>query len=504
MIKDEIGNGEGAYFVIPQTAEARIVDFTRAKAMRIFQSLLASEFGSYMHFLMSDGKRYLIGASPERHLTVEKGIVTMNPISGTLRKTREGLSKADLLRFLRDPKEIMELFMVLDEELKMMSQMCEEGGEIRGPFLKEMSKLLHTEYELAGRSRKDMIDLFRHSMYAPTVTGSPVENACRISRKYDPQSRRYYSGAFALLGRDAEGGEFFDSTIAIRTMEIDRSGLLQMKAGSTIVRDSQPLEEAREARAKLAALASSLGVCSGVAPERILPRIVDREVEDVLRERNCTLSSFFFEDQAGKDTEVAELVGKSITVVDGEDDFSHTLAHMMRRMGATVGVVRPSVFDFNHCRSDIIVVGPGPGDPNDMSDPRMRKFASILIDLEHGDTPFLAVCLGHQILSKVLGMDVVRKNDPSQGVRRQIDLFGEQQQVGFYNTFAVHRRSVPGVSMSFDPGSDDVYALRGPHYASFQFHPESVLTQNGYQILARALIEVLHGSPSHESKPAKK
>ena len=97
----------------------------------------------------------------------------MNPISGTFRKDRNWPSrkafKADLLKFLTDQKEINELFMVVDEELKMMARMCDRGGAIVGPLLKEMSRLIHSEYLLAGESDKDIFELFTDSMFAATV-----------------------------------------------------------------------------------------------------------------------------------------------------------------------------------------------------------------------------------------------------------------------------------------------------------------------------------------------
>ncbi len=85
--------------------------------------------------------------------------------------------------------------MVVDEELKMMSAVCSDGGRITGPHLKEMSRLTHTEYVLRGRSRLDPRDILRETMFAPTVTGSPMQNACTVITRHERTPARL------LLGR---------------------------------------------------------------------------------------------------------------------------------------------------------------------------------------------------------------------------------------------------------------------------------------------------------------
>ena len=68
-----------------------------------------------------------------------------------------------------------------------------------------MTHLVHTEYLLAGRTTRDVREVLRDTMYAATVTGAPVENACRLIKKYETEGRGYYGAALALLGRDADG-----------------------------------------------------------------------------------------------------------------------------------------------------------------------------------------------------------------------------------------------------------------------------------------------------------
>ncbi len=84
--------------------------------------------------------------------------------------------------------------MVVDEELKMMCTVGDRGGVVIGPRLKEMAHLAHTEYELRGRSSLDVREVLRETMFAATVTGSPVQNACRVIERHEAGGRGYYAG----------------------------------------------------------------------------------------------------------------------------------------------------------------------------------------------------------------------------------------------------------------------------------------------------------------------
>ncbi|EDY52503.1 anthranilate synthase [Streptomyces clavuligerus] len=224
VITEEIGRGEGANFVIRRTFTGRIDGFGRADALALFRRLLAGERGAYWTFVVHTGERTLVGASPEVHVRMSGGTVVMNPISGTFRYPPGGPDAESLLRFLDDPKERDELSMVVDEELKMMCTVGDRGGVVVGPRLKEMAHLAHTEYELRGRTSLDVREVLRETMFAATVTGSPVQNACRVIERHETGGRGYYAGALALIERDADGGQRLDSPILIRTADIDPSG----------------------------------------------------------------------------------------------------------------------------------------------------------------------------------------------------------------------------------------------------------------------------------------
>lgn len=220
VVEDEIGQGEGANFVIRRTFQGDIPGFGRTDALALFRRLLAGERGAYWTFVVHTGERTLVGASPEVHVRMSGGTVVMNPISGTYRYPAEGPTAESLLTFLGDRKETEELSMVVDEELKMMCTVGDMGGVVIGPRLKEMAHLAHTEYELRGRSSLDVREVLKETMFAATVTGSPVQNACRVIERYEPCGRGYYAGALALLRQEPGGAQTLDSPILIRTADI--------------------------------------------------------------------------------------------------------------------------------------------------------------------------------------------------------------------------------------------------------------------------------------------
>lgn len=507
VVEDEIGRGEGANFVIRRTFRGRIEGFGRADALALFRRLLAGERGAYWTFVVhlggspspsegrATGGRTLVGASPEVHVRMSGGTVVMNPISGTYRYPAEGPTPESLLAFLGDRKETEELSMVVDEELKMMCTVGDMGGVVIGPRLKEMAHLAHTEYELRGRSSLDVRDVLRETMFAATVTGSPVQNACRVIERYESGGRGYYAGALALLRREPDGTQTLDSPILIRTADIDADGTLRVPVGATLVRHSDPAGEVAETHAKAAGVLAALGVRPArPEAERERPRLADDpRVRAALDARRDGLAPFWLRMQERP----ADRVGHAL-VVDGEDTFTAMLGHLLRASGLDVTVRRydaPGLREAVRAHEGPVVLGPGPGDPGDAADPKMRLLRAMAAELvrehRHG---LLGVCLGHELIAAELGLEIVRKAVPHQGAQTRIDLFGSPETVGFYNSFTARcddpgaaALAARGIEASRDAVSGELHALRGPGFASVQFHPESVLTLRGSAIVAGLL-----------------
>ncbi|WP_406204036.1 anthranilate synthase family protein [Streptomyces sp. NBC_01017] len=527
VLREEIGQGEGANFVIRRTYEGEIPGFGRADALALFRRLLEGERGAYWTFVVHTGNqkgpvgpslegrgretggRTLVGASPEVHVRMSGGTVIMNPISGTYRYPAEGPTPGHLLDFLADGKEIEELSMVVDEELKMMCTVGDMGGVVVGPRLKEMAHLAHTEYELRGKSSLDVREVLKETMFAATVTGSPVQNACRVIERHEVGGRGYYAGALALLGQDSGGAQTLDSPILIRTADIDAAGRLRVPVGATLVRGSDPASEVAETHAKAAGVLAALGVRPGrPREESVRPCLADDpRVRAALDGRRASLAPFWLRMQEPS----AELSGHAL-VVDGEDTFTAMLAHVLRSSGLEVTVRRydePGLREAVLAHEGPVVLGPGPGDPSDLADPKMRFLreltAEVIRNHRHG---VLGVCLGHELIAAELGLEIVRKEVPYQGAQTTIELFGRPETVGFYNSFvarcddeALLELTAHGVEVS-RAGNGEVHAVRGPGFAGVQFHPESVLTLNGAAVV-RELVGQLRGTSTFsERRPA--
>ncbi len=507
VIRDEIGRGEGANFVIRRDYVAGVDTDPRVAALTWFRALLEHERGAYWTFAVVTEGHVAVGASPEAHVSAQGGVVTMNPISGTFRHPAGGATKESLSEFLRSTKETEELFMVVDEELKMMSAVCSDGGRITGPHLKEMSRLTHTEYMLRGTSRMDPREILRETMFAPTVTGSPMQNACTVIQRHERTPRGYYSGVAALFTPNDDGGHDLDAPILIRTAYLVE-GRLRVPVGATLVRHSDPAGEVGETHGKAAGVLGAIGAiprdvpttAADEDPDAPQPEPIslaaDPEIAALLASRNGRLAPFWMNPQDGADDAIAgPFSGSGALVVDAEDRFTTMLAHQLRHLGLNATIVPwNEVTDEQVAAADLVVAGPGPGDPRDDASARIRRMRDVVTARRSAHQPLVAVCLSHQILADSVGIDLGPLDSPHQGVQKTVDVFGEPASVGFYNTFTA--RVSPGTTAVGDlevsaDDRGDVYALRGPRTASVQGHLESILSRDGLHTLERLVAQAL-------------
>lgn len=496
-IVEDIGSGLGSNFVLKRTLQGTLSDSSNASLLGLYKRLLQREAGAYWTFLVSLEDRVFLGASPERHVSLHDSIVAMTPISGTLRAEGRRPTTREVQAFLADQKEADELLMVLDEELKMMASLCPEGAAVIGPRIRRMSNVVHTEFEISGRTSANIGRVLRSTLLAPTVVGSPLESATRVIHKREPSPRGYYSGVVALVEPDGGGGQSLDSAILIRTAEISRYGDVSISAGSTIVRHSDPDSEAQETRAKTAGLRQVFEAEASL----------DASIGQAMTVRRAVVSDFWLKSTTERALNRHRFSGRTCLIVTAEDDFTHMLAVLLRSLGFYVDELPALDVDELPADRDLILFGPGPGNPENKTDQRIVSLHRLIRSALLQRRPFLAECLSHQILALELGLPIARLAQPHQGEQIELPLWNRQATLGFYNTYTarsltpfVHSNPARHVRAILHPDSEDVAVLSGTAFASTQFHIESVLTHNNDWLLAELIEGVLSRSETRTTK----
>jgi len=185
-----------------------------------------------------------------------------------------------------------------------------------------------------------------------------------------------------------------------------------------------------------------------------------------------------------------------LLVIDNYDSFTYNLVQYLGELGATVEVRRNDRVTLdeieNRLRPERIVISPGPGTPND---------AGITLDVIQrfaGKVPLLGVCLGHQAIGQAFGGKVVRAPELMHGKASDVHhdgktIFaglGDQLRAGRYHSLIVERESLPScLEISARTADDIIMGLRHRELKveGVQFHPESILTSDGKQLLANFL-----------------
>lgn len=408
----------------------------------------------YSFFINLGENEYLIGASPEMFVRVNGRRVETCPISGTIRRGEDAISDSEqILKLLNSKKDEAELTMCSDVDRNDKSRVCEPGSvRVIGRRQIEMySRLIHTVDHIEGRLREgmDAYDAFLSHAWAVTVTGAPKLWAMRFIEENEKSPRAWYGGAVGMMHFNGD----MNTGLTLRTIRI-KDGIAEVRAGATLLIDSDGAEEEAETELKASAMLSA---------------IRDAGKADVKSE-----------------TRTANRVGEgtNILLVDHEDSFVHTLANYFRQTGATVTTVRAPVADevFDRLNPDLVVLSPGPGTPQDFD-------CTATIRKARGrDLPIFGVCLGLQALVVAYGGDLRQLHEPVHGKPSRIRVAADslvfsglpqEVTVGRYHSIFADPASLPkaftvtaetddGVIMGIEHESEPVAAV--------QFHPESIMT----------------------------
>ncbi len=190
-------------------------------------------------------------------------------------------------------------------------------------------------------------------------------------------------------------------------------------------------------------------------------------------------------------------MGPRVLVIDNYDSFVYNLVQYLGELGAEPIVHRHddlTIDGVGDLAPDAILISPGPGRPEDagVSNDVIERFAGV--------TPILGVCLGHQCIGQVFGGQVVRAPAVVHGKTSMVHHRGDGVLAGLaqpfaatrYHSLVVDRESIPSV-LEVTAETDDgvVMALRHRELAveGVQFHPESILTEGGRQLLSNFLAQ---------------
>src|SRR5437588_1811905 len=191
-------------------------------------------------------------------------------------------------------------------------------------------------------------------------------------------------------------------------------------------------------------------------------------------------------------------MGPRVLVIDNYDSFVYNLVQYLGELGASPLVHRHdavSIEQIVDAGPDAILISPGPGRPEDAG------VSNQVIEQLAGRVPILGVCLGHQCIGQVYGGDAIRAGQVMHGKTSLVHHDGAGVFAGLpnpleatrYHSLVVDAASVPDV-LEVTATTDDgtVMALRHRELPveGVQFHPESILTASGHQLMANFLAQV--------------
>jgi len=412
---------------------------------------------------------FLVSASPEMYVRVEGKRIETCPISGTIARGRDPMEDAQRIReLLNSTKDESELTMCTDVDRNDKSRVCVPGTVrvIGRRQIEPYSRLIHTVDHVEGvlREEFDALDGFLSHAWAVTVTGAPKRWAIRFIEEEERSSRRWYGGA---IGRVAFDGNM-NTGLTLRTIRM-KDGVAEVRAGATLLYDSDPEAEETECRLKAAAMFTA---------------IRGQEASGASAHTSAASAA------AGAD--------RNVLLIDHEDSFVHTLANYIRMAGAQVVTLRPDLARAELRRGrnhDLVVLSPGPGRPGDFA---MAETLDVLVRRQ---LPAFGVCLGLQGIVEYFGGSLDLLDVPMHGKPSIVRITGgrllrglpSEITVGRYHSLCAQRRTLPPeLAITAETADGVIMAIEHTRLpiAAVQFHPESVMTlqdEVGMPIMAAVL-----------------
>jgi anthranilate synthase/aminodeoxychorismate synthase-like glutamine amidotransferase len=190
---------------------------------------------------------------------------------------------------------------------------------------------------------------------------------------------------------------------------------------------------------------------------------------------------------------------QKVLLIDNYDSFTYNLAQYLWELGYDTTVLRNdkvSVSDVSNGAYTHIIISPGPGTPDESG------VCLKIIEEFHDKKPILGVCLGHQCLGQFFGAKIIRAKEPRHGKTSQIEHNSESVFKGLpdkftatrYHSLIIDEESLLKTDLRITARSTDDSLVMGVQHKNLpvhgvQFHPESIMTEHGHQMLKNFLVQ---------------
>lgn len=236
--KEHFRAGDVYQIVLSRTFKAKV----EGDPFQFYRALRKTSPAPFLFFFDLE-QMAIVGASPEKIISVKDGIIESTPIAGTRPKG------ACVKELLNDPKEVAEHVMLVDLARNDVGAVSMPGSVkvVEFKAVHEFSHVSHIVSRVVGKldPKFDELDAFKTSFPAGTLSGAPKKRAMELIDEIEQSKRGLYGGA--IVAMDAKGN--LTSCIAIRTATL-KDGEMTLRAGAGIVLDSDPETEAKESRHK--------------------------------------------------------------------------------------------------------------------------------------------------------------------------------------------------------------------------------------------------------------
>ena len=478
--------------------------------LTIFQRLCLVNPAPFSIFIEAhDLDLAIVSSSPETMLRACNGKISTAPIKGTVtRGSNQSEDLAMIASMIADIKERSEHRMLVDLMRNELSSICDVGTVNISRFdVESYANVHHLVSHIGGQlaQTKTSADAFGNLFPGGSITGCPKTMVCAVIDQIEQQNRSFWTGSAGWFQPHSGDCSW---NILIRTLEARRSGKQwhgKVGAGGGITIRSNPENEVEESIWKSQAIRK---VCGWLPPD------FNKTNVGKLERTSLEIENMFEYQKTGNISTITnipaelELLKGRVLIIDNLDSFTLNIAHAIAGLGREICIINGrdesanqlSNYGYllevlNQFQPSHIIIGPGPGKPQDSE--LTMTMAKLCLE-EDLKIPLLGICLGHQALGISDGYQLIK--DPNGAVHGspvtcQSDnsgLFVNSGKSGTYvryNSLLITQTKKHELVPNIFDESGAIMGLRhkSKNIHSVQFHPESIGSSNGLQIFSSFL-----------------